>query len=224
MALLPQRDRARRALRAGPRNRAAGRSHSLLAAVPLVAVTGHSPAVALPLALVSIFGAFYLMRVSYALMTFFITLLLGELYAPLGTFTPDLMLLRLAETVVGGAIGVAVAALVLPLRTAVVATAARRALLGQLRTLLEDLVRVLRDPGAAGAAAADLAGASRAVDARLHQLLLLDATLLRPAPFLRNSTAAGASCSTRPSRTTRGAWCGCWARAASRWTGRSVPC
>ncbi|MCE0761601.1 FUSC family protein [Pseudonocardia kujensis] len=167
-------------------NRVLGTMLGLLAAIPLVAVTGHSPAVALPIVLVSIFGAFYLMRVSYALMTFFITLLLGELYAMLGTFTPELMLLRLAETAVGGAIGVAVAAFVLPLPTAVVATAARRALLGQLRTLLEDLVRVLRDPAAVGTAADDLAGASRALDARLHQLLLLDATLLRPAPFLRN--------------------------------------
>ncbi|MCE3550522.1 FUSC family protein [Pseudonocardia sp. RS11V-5] len=167
-------------------NRVLGTMLGLLGAIPLVAVTGHSPAVALPIVLVSIFAAFYLMRVSYALMTFFITLLLGELYAMIGTFTPELMLLRLAETAVGGAIGVAVAAFVLPLRTAVVATAARRALLGQLRTLLEDLVRILRDPAAAGTAGDDLAGASRALDARLHQLLLLNATLLRPAPFLRN--------------------------------------
>jgi hypothetical protein len=144
--------------------------------------------VALPLILVSIFGAFYLMRISYALMTFFITLLLGELYALLGTFTPELMLLRLAETAVGGAIGVAVAALVLPIPTRVAATAARRALLGQLRALLEDLLRTLRGPADAGVAHTeiDLAGASRALDARLHQLLLLNATLLRPAPFPRN--------------------------------------
>jgi hypothetical protein len=164
-------------------NRVLGTMIGLLAAIPLVAVTGNGFAVVLPLVLLSIFGAFYLMRVSYALMTFFITLLLGELYALLGTFTPELMLLRLVETAVGGAIGIAVALLVLPIRTQAVTVAARRAVLGSLRTLLDDLARVLRGD----ADDVDLQASARALDARLHQLLLLGATLLRPAPFLRNT-------------------------------------
>lgn len=99
-----------------------------------------------PVILVSIFAGFYLQRVSYALMIFFITLMIGELYGLLGTFTPALMVLRLEETAVGGAIGCAVSLLVLPNRTRAAATAARRGLLTALRTLLDSVDHALRHP------------------------------------------------------------------------------
>ncbi|GAA1867868.1 FUSC family protein [Pseudonocardia ailaonensis] len=164
-------------------NRVLGTIVGLFAAIPLVALTGGRPAVVFPVLLVAIFAAFYIIRVSYAVMTFFVTLLLGELYALLGTFTPELMMLRLEETALGGTIGILVALFVFPMRTRVVAIAARRALLGQLRELVDGLATALRDP----AAEPDLTAVSRVLDARLHQLLLLGATLLRPAPFLQNS-------------------------------------
>ncbi|MEU3980628.1 FUSC family protein [Streptomyces sp. NPDC026672] len=163
-------------------HRVLGTLVGLCAAVPLAAVTSGRTEIALPLMLVSIFAAFYVLRLSYALMTFFITLMLGEMFAVLGTYTPDLMLLRLEETALGGAVGIAVALLVLPVRTRSVTLAARRALLGSLRELMEGITRVLRDP----AADRDLSGASRALDARLHQLLLLGTAFLRPAPLPRN--------------------------------------
>jgi hypothetical protein len=158
-------------------NRVAGTVIGIGMAIPLVAVTGHSIAVALPLALVSIFGAFYLFRVSYALMTFFFTLLVGELYALLGTFTPALMVLRLEETAIGAAIGGVVALVVLPTRARAAVTVARRLVLDQLHTLLEGLAAQLRDP----AATADLHADARTLDAHLHQLLLLCTPLVRPA-------------------------------------------
>jgi len=68
-------------------------------------------------ALVCIFLAFYMLRVSYATMTFFITVMLGMLYDILGTFTPDVLLIRLAETAIGVTGSVIAAMLVLPTRT-----------------------------------------------------------------------------------------------------------
>src|SRR5882757_9617312 len=68
-------------------------------------------------ALTCIFLAFYTLRVSYATMTFFITVMLGMLYDILGTFSPDVLLTRLAETAIGVAGSVIAAMLVLPTRT-----------------------------------------------------------------------------------------------------------
>ncbi|HEX4246264.1 MAG TPA: FUSC family protein, partial [Pseudonocardia sp.] len=68
-------------------------------------------------ALVCIFLAFYTLRVSYATMTFFITVMLGMLYDILGTFAPNVLLLRLAETAIGVTGSVVAAMLVLPTRT-----------------------------------------------------------------------------------------------------------
>jgi len=68
-------------------------------------------------ALTCIFLAFYTLRVSYATMTFFITVMLGMLYDLLGTFSPDVLLTRLAETAIGVTGSVVAAMLVLPTRT-----------------------------------------------------------------------------------------------------------
>lgn len=95
-------------------HRIVGTMIGLVGAIALVPVLGPEVAVVLPVILLSIFGALYLFRLSYALMIFFITLMLGELYALLGTFTVDLMVLRLEETVAGGLVGCAVSVLVLP--------------------------------------------------------------------------------------------------------------
>jgi hypothetical protein len=154
-------------------NRILGTMLGLVGAIPLVALTGSSTAAALPVILISIFLGFYLLRVSYAVMIFFITLLVGELYAVLGTFTPELMVLRLEETAIGGVIGCVVCLLVLPIRTRAAATAARKALLDNLRTLLERLEEHLRDPRTP----IDLPGAARVLDAQLHQVLLISRPL-----------------------------------------------
>jgi Fusaric acid resistance protein-like len=59
-----------------------------------------------------LFLGFYLNRVSYAMMIFFITIVVGQMYSVLHEFQPGLLTLRLEETAIGGAIGVAVALLV----------------------------------------------------------------------------------------------------------------
>lgn len=156
-------------------NRTLGTLVGLLAAIPLVPLIGTNVAVVVTVILASVFGAFYLFRVSYALMIFFITLMLGELYALLGSFTVDLMILRLTETAAGGAIGCLVAVLVLPTRTLAADREARRTLLTALADLLDAVDLRLRGHGAH----ADLAAAARALDAALHQALLIGRPLGR---------------------------------------------
>ncbi|OLL76885.1 putative integral membrane protein [Pseudonocardia sp. Ae150A_Ps1] len=156
-------------------HRAVGTMIGLVGAIVLVPVLGPDVAVVLPVILVSIFGALYLFRLSYALMIFFITLMLGELYALLGSFSVDLMVLRLEETVLGGLIGCAVSVLVLPTRTRSAADEARRGLLDALAELLAATDRALRRPGPPE----DLRACSRALDAALHQAMLLGRPLTR---------------------------------------------
>jgi uncharacterized membrane protein YccC len=170
-------------------NRTMGTMIGLLAAIPLVALTGSGIQAVLPVILVSIFAGFYLQRVSYALMIFFITLMIGELYALLGTFTPALMVLRLEETAVGGAIGCVVSLLVLPTRTRAAATAARRGLLTALRALLGSVDHALRHPGSSN----ELHAQARSVDAALYQVMLIVKPLTRtwmiaPSPSARRRT------------------------------------
>jgi uncharacterized membrane protein YccC len=159
-------------------NRTLGTLVGLTAAIPVVALTGASVPLVLPVVLVSIFFGFYLLQVSYALMIFFITLVVGELYALLGMFSTELMLLRLEETAVGGAIGCAVALLVCPTRTRTVVAASRHDLLAALQTLLTDLAAGLRNPQSPVA----LAGHARALDAQLHQMQTITRPLTRPGP------------------------------------------
>ncbi|MGH3797808.1 MAG: FUSC family protein [Pseudonocardiaceae bacterium] len=157
-------------------NRTLGTMVGLLAAIPVVALTGASVPVVLPVVLISIFFGFYLLQISYALMIFFITLVVGELYALIGTFTAQLMFLRLEETAVGGALGCAVALLVLPTHTRVAVAASRRDLLAALQTLLADLAGWLRSPDSP----TDLAAQARALDAQLHQMQTITRPLTRP--------------------------------------------
>lgn len=66
---------------------------------------------------VCIFMAFYLFPMSYALMVFWITAMLALLYGLLGRFSGHILEVRLVDTLVGAAIGLAVSVLVLPART-----------------------------------------------------------------------------------------------------------
>src|SRR6478672_1187173 len=78
----------------------------------------------------------------------FITLLLGQMYTLLNTFTDAVLVLRLEETAAGATIGVAVSVFVLPTGTRATARAARSGFLHQLADLLEgcaDHLRLDRD-------------------------------------------------------------------------------
>ncbi|WP_246258279.1 FUSC family protein [Amycolatopsis anabasis] len=93
-------------------------------------VTGSTPAT-LALILVCVFGMVYMSRVSQLVMAFFITSMLGLLYSLLGTFSLEVLWIRLAETAVGAAAGVLAAVVIVPVRTRSV--------------MLDDIAEVLSD-------------------------------------------------------------------------------
>ena len=79
-------------------------------------VTGNTIAT-VPLILVCVFCLVYVARVSQLLLAFFITCLLGLIYSLLGTFSFEVLWLRIAETAMGAAAGLIAAILVVPVRT-----------------------------------------------------------------------------------------------------------
>ncbi len=102
------------------------------------ATAGHTT-LALVVILVSLFLGFYLQRLSYGAMIFFITIMIGQLYSLLNEFSSGLLVLRLQETAIGAAIGIAVSLLLLPTGTRATARTARAALLQGLGELLGNI-------------------------------------------------------------------------------------
>ena len=129
--------------------RVAGTMAGLVGAIALAHVTTGDQGAALVGLFACIFLAFYVQQVSYAAMIFFFTLMLGQMYTLLNTFTDAVLVLRLEETAAGAAIGVAVSVLVLPTGTRATARAARSGFLHQLADLLDgcaDRLRLRRAP------------------------------------------------------------------------------
>ncbi|MEP6800051.1 MAG: FUSC family protein [Lapillicoccus sp.] len=118
-------------------SRIAGTVAGLVVAVALANLTSASTAVTLVTLGLCIFLAFYLQAVSYTAMTFFITLMLGELYTLLHTFSDQLLVVRLEETAVGALVGVGVCLMVLPASSRGTLRVARRAFLASLAALLD---------------------------------------------------------------------------------------
>ncbi|MEI2774686.1 MAG: FUSC family protein [Tetrasphaera sp.] len=126
-------------------DRTVGTMLGLVAAVGLAHVTsGHTVLVA-ALLLLGVFLAFYVQALSTTWMIFFLTLVLGQLYEMLRTYSEDLLLLRLAETAAGAAAGVIVTYAVLPAPARDTLVVARGALLESV-TELVDRVGVLLSP------------------------------------------------------------------------------
>ena len=124
--------------------RVAGTLAGLVGAIALAHLTTGHPVATLAGLFVSIFLAFYLQQLSYAAMIFFITLMLGQMYTLLNTFTDAVLVLRLEETAAGAAIGVAVSIFVLPTGTRATARAARSGFLCHLADLLDGCADHLR--------------------------------------------------------------------------------
>ncbi|MFJ8148650.1 FUSC family protein [Streptomyces sp. NPDC096048] len=80
----------------------------------LAGLVGGDGLLLLVLLLVCMFGMFYTPSVAYWAVTFFITCTLSLLLALLGTFSTDMLLLRVEETALGVACGILAAVLVLP--------------------------------------------------------------------------------------------------------------
>lgn len=124
--------------------RITGTLAGLLVAVWVAQVTLGHPIITLAVLLACIFLAFYLQAISYAAMIFFITLMLGELYGILHRFDDNVLLLRLAETATGAAVGILVALFVLPTSTRTTLVEARRKLLERLADLADQCALRLR--------------------------------------------------------------------------------
>jgi uncharacterized membrane protein YccC len=97
---------------------------------------GHSR-IELAMIFVCVFVAYYFLQTAYTGMVLALTLLLAALYGLLGRFTPGILYLRLTETIVGCAIGAAVAIFVLPTSTSEKLHAKVHELLGQLADIVE---------------------------------------------------------------------------------------
>lgn len=110
--------------------RVAGTVIGIAAGSGIVDLVGHHTNWSLAVILVALFIGFYLQRINYAFMVIAITVMVSQLYVQLGEFTNELLVLRLEETALGAAVGIATVMLVLPLRT-------RRVLRVALRTHLE---------------------------------------------------------------------------------------
>ena len=74
-------------------------------------------AASIVLIFVCMFAGFYLMQIAYGLMVFWVSTMLALLYGLLGEFSVGLLVTRIEETAIGAAIGIIVAALVLPTST-----------------------------------------------------------------------------------------------------------
>jgi uncharacterized membrane protein YgaE (UPF0421/DUF939 family) len=117
--------------------RACGTAIGIVAGDLLVHATGGRIWSSLLIVLVALFFGIYLIRINYMFMAIGITVTMAQLYVQLDEFSWHLMLLRLAETVVGvGAVVVSVL-LIVPLRPQRVLTAGLLLWFTALRALIE---------------------------------------------------------------------------------------
>ncbi|KXF49403.1 fusaric acid resistance protein [Rhodococcus sp. SC4] len=90
-------------------HRVVGTIAGVLGGVVLSALVGNNQQLQLLLLVVCVFFAFYLVTVAYALLSFFVTVMLAMLYGLLGTFSIEVLELRIYETAAGGLVGIAAA-------------------------------------------------------------------------------------------------------------------
>src|SRR5699024_2986467 len=132
---------------------------------------GNTPLM-LAVIIVSMFCGLYLVRVGYAYMIFFVTIMVSQLFGILHEFSEHLLMLRLEETVIGAACGIAVALVVAPLTTRDTVAHAQTDLLTTLADLLDAATGddATRSPG----------GLLVDLDDRLRRLHLVAKPLTRP--------------------------------------------
>ncbi|MDX3192457.1 FUSC family protein [Streptomyces sp. MN03-5084-2B] len=108
----------------------------IVGGVLLTLLVGGNTAATLGLILVCVFGMVYTARVSQVMMAFFVTSMLGLLYSLLGTFSLEVLWIRVAETAVGAAAGILAAVVIVPVRT-------RSVMLDDIAEVLDDLEEFL---------------------------------------------------------------------------------
>ncbi|MDP9885889.1 uncharacterized membrane protein YgaE (UPF0421/DUF939 family) [Sinomonas atrocyanea] len=157
--------------------RVLGTLGGLVAGVIIAHLTNGNLFAALAVIVASIFCGNYLMRVSYAYMIFFLTIMLSELYAILGQFSDELLLLRLEETAAGAAVGIAVALLVTPVSTRDTIKVVQGSVLTAVADLLGTLHDRALDPASVSADTVD--ERVIAADNQLRRLILVGEPLTR---------------------------------------------
>ncbi|MFF3919147.1 FUSC family protein [Streptomyces sp. NPDC001852] len=156
-----------------------------VAALALAALIGNDPRLAFALAILGVFGMYYTTAVSYTLMSFIVTTMIGMLYTLLHALTPGVLLVRIEETALGIACGLAAALLVLPTRTREHTDRLLREVLERLRAVLcQSLARLGGEP------VGDLLGPARALDSALDSLRLSMQPLITPISPLRSRRRA----------------------------------
>jgi uncharacterized membrane protein YccC len=147
--------------------RVLGTIAGVLAGVVIAALVGSNQPVQLVLIVVCVFFAFYLVTVAYALLSFFVTILLAMLYGLLGTFSIEVLELRIIETAVGGAVGMASAYFIF-------STSTRKTLVGNVDSYLEHLDALIEssvESVLAPGGATDLVASTRTLDNALKDVL-----------------------------------------------------
>lgn len=136
--------------------RSVGTLAGIVVGLAVASAIGGNIYVILPLSAACIFLAFYFLPVSYATMTFFVSVVLSLAYSLLGVLTPQLLELRLEETLIGSIAGAAVAFVVFPTKT-------RTTLDAAIRNWCDMLIELL-DEAKSGATGRALINRSQALD------------------------------------------------------------
>ncbi|MFJ9914972.1 FUSC family protein [Actinacidiphila glaucinigra] len=153
----------------------------VVAGLALAALIGDDPWPAFALVILGVFGMYYTTAVSYTLMSFFVTTMIGMLYALLHALTPDVLVVRIEETALGIACGLAAALLVLPVRTRERTDQVLVDVLERLRDALSrSLARLGGEPGR------NLAGPAHALNSSLDSLRQSVQPLITPISPLRS--------------------------------------
>ena len=155
-------------------NRVLGTLVGLGAGIGLAELTAGHTLLALAVIVLSMTCGFYVVNISYAGMILFVTIMVSQLYSVLHEFTPGLLVLRLEETALGAAIGIAVGLVVLPTSTRDTLEAAEHAFLEAVATVLDETAAAWEG------AATDPNARVRVMEDRMRQLALIARPLTKP--------------------------------------------
>lgn len=122
------------------------------------------------------FLAFYFLQTSYGVMIFFVTIAIALLYGLMGMFTPQLLVVRLEETVIGALAGTFAAFAVFPVST----TRGVDGSVSAFMDALAELVSASRDRAREGKEAKGLTALSRTLDRRSSELAAAAGPLSAP--------------------------------------------
>ncbi|WP_062014189.1 FUSC family protein [Aureimonas sp. AU4] len=162
-------------------DRSLGTAGGVVLGIGLATLLHGSFALSLALIAACVFLGFYLLQTSYGALSFFVTVALSLIYGLLGNFSPELLLLRLEETLIGAASGMFVSFFVLPRPTL---DAVRKAVDGFLSEL-DRLIEAFGEMRRGNASSWRLVAVTRSLDRRHSEI----AAAVRP---LESGWLAGA--------------------------------